>query len=458
MMKFVIINHSNLDISDIEPLIKSLMSFSQDELGFQRPPKLFLKSDIENSKNILGKTAFYDPMSHEITTFVDGRHPKDILRSISHELVHHNQNCRGEFDHEVVGGENYAQEDPHLRNMEKEAYLMGNIIFRDWEDGHKKQLRESNYYDSGYILEEKKQMSTKNWKDSELNTLLMEKWGYKSQVIEEKKGIKNPGKYIDGERAKVGLDDDGDGVPDKADKDPNDGAVQEGEHATGGDSDSVVVKKGDTLSAIAKDREVTVDDIMNHSRNKGKIESPDKIKVGQEIFIPQPGVGRKAATMKEQEMDMPDMPDIEIPEMPDMPDMDIEDLEVKAPAAMAEKQDDPVIAALVADDPDIAALDAIGTSKGWKQMGRQGRKLGKIRDRAAKKIDNIAARDRAKDFKQDRKDARRAGRARVKIARSGGAPPVAEAARNFPHLDELGESQDRLRKVIREAILKKLQK
>ena len=426
-MKFVIINHSNLDISDIEPLIKSLMSFSQDELGFQRPPKLFLKSDIENSKNILGKTAFYDPMSHEITTFVDGRHPKDILRSISHELVHHNQNCRGEFDHEVVGGENYAQEDPHLRNMEKEAYLMGNIIFRDWEDGHKKQLRESNYYDSGYILEEKKQMSTKNWKDSELNTLLMEKWGYKSQVIEEKKGIKNPGKYIDGERAKIGLDDDGDGVPDKADKDPNDGAVQEGEHATGGDSDSVVVKKGDTLSAIAKDREVTVDDIMNHSRNKGKIESPDKIKVGQEIFIPQPGVGRKAATMKEQEMDVPDMPDIEIPEMPDMPDMDIEDLEVKAPAAMAEKQDDP--------------FAGIGTDKAFKQAARQGRKLGKIRDRAAKKIDNIAARDRAKDFKQDRKVARATAARDVDVARAS-----------------VKESQDRLRKVIREAILKKLQK
>ena len=426
-MKFVIINHSNLDISDIEPLIKSLMSFSQDELGFQRPPKLFLKSDIENSKNILGKTAFYDPMSHEITTFVDGRHPKDILRSISHELVHHNQNCRGEFDHEVVGGENYAQEDPHLRNMEKEAYLMGNIIFRDWEDGHKKQLRESNYYDSGYILEEKKQMSTKNWKDSELNTLLMEKWGYKSQVIEEKKGIKNPGKYIDGERAKIGLDDDGDGVPDKADKDPNDGAVQEGEHATGGDSDSVVVKKGDTLSAIAKDREVTVDDIMNHSRNKGKIESPDKIKVGQEIFIPQPGVGRKAATMKEQEMDVPDMPDIEIPEMPDMPDMDIEDLEVKAPAAMAEKQDDP--------------FAGIGTDKAFKQSARQGRKLGKIKDRAAKKIDNIAARDRAKDFKQDRKVARATAARDVDVARAS-----------------VKESQDRLRKVIREAILKKLQK
>ena len=44
-------------------------------------------------------------------------------------------------------------------------------------------------------------------------------------TVEEE--IKNPGKYIDGEKAKAGVDDDGDGVPDGADKDPKDGAVKE---------------------------------------------------------------------------------------------------------------------------------------------------------------------------------------------------------------------------------------
>ena len=43
----------------------------------------------------------------------------------------------------------------------------------------------------------------------------------------EEDEIKNPGKYIDGPRAKAGADDDGDGVPNKADKDPKDGAVKE---------------------------------------------------------------------------------------------------------------------------------------------------------------------------------------------------------------------------------------
>ena len=33
--------------------------------------------------------------------------------------------------------------------MEAEAYLEGNMCFRDWEDTHKKQLQESNYYSRG---------------------------------------------------------------------------------------------------------------------------------------------------------------------------------------------------------------------------------------------------------------------------------------------------------------------
>ena len=45
--------------------------------------------------------------------------------------------------------------------------------------------------------------------------------------LEEKKGIKNPGKYIDGPRTKAGIDDDGDGIPNKPDSHPKDGARNE---------------------------------------------------------------------------------------------------------------------------------------------------------------------------------------------------------------------------------------
>ena len=70
-----------------------------------------------------------------------------------------------------------------------------------------------------------------------------------------------------------------------------------GDHAEGGNTVSHVVKAGDTLSAIAKDHEVTVKDIMNHSPNN--IKSADDIKVGQKIFIPMVAADRPPKTTKE---------------------------------------------------------------------------------------------------------------------------------------------------------------
>jgi len=165
-------NKSNFDISEIEGLIQDLFSFSQQRHNFQEPVVLNLKSD-ENNTSPLGKTAHYDPSSMEIVIYVDGRHPKDIMRSFSHELVHHKQNEAGMFE-ESYGetGDGYAQSNPHLRKMEKEAYLEGSICFRDWEDGYKSS--------NPNILNERRiyKMSTKDWKNKELNGLLNERWGF----------------------------------------------------------------------------------------------------------------------------------------------------------------------------------------------------------------------------------------------------------------------------------------
>ena len=81
------------------------MPFAQERMGFQDPPRLFVRRDEQNAQNPLGKTAYYDPNQMKITLFVDRRHVKDILRSMSHELVHHTQNCRGEFDKSINVGE-----------------------------------------------------------------------------------------------------------------------------------------------------------------------------------------------------------------------------------------------------------------------------------------------------------------------------------------------------------------
>lgn len=171
-MRCNINNNSNFDITEIEDLIQDLFSFSQERHGFRKPVTLNLMSD-ESNTSPLGKTAHYDPSTMEIVVYVDGRHPKDIMRSFSHELVHHHQNENGMFNN--VGGESgdgYAQSNSHLRKMEKEAYLKGNMCFRDWEDGYKSS--------NPNILNERRiyKMSTKDWKNKELNELLNERWGF----------------------------------------------------------------------------------------------------------------------------------------------------------------------------------------------------------------------------------------------------------------------------------------
>jgi len=122
------------------------LPYAHKKLGFNKPVGVNFISDPENAKDPLGKTAYYDPNKMEITIFVDKRHVKDILRSLSHELVHHSQNCRGEFDQGIETGKGYAQKDPHMRKMEAEAYLLGNgFLFRDWEDHLKEKKQMSNF-------------------------------------------------------------------------------------------------------------------------------------------------------------------------------------------------------------------------------------------------------------------------------------------------------------------------
>ena len=138
MNKLVINNQSELELGPLEDSLNKFYPYSKKQLGFDADPSFNFISDAENAKKMLGKTAYYDPSEYSVTIYVDNRHPKDIMRSISHELVHHAQNCRGDLsDLSVAGEEGYAQKDSHLREMEREAYEKGNMIFRDWEDSLK---------------------------------------------------------------------------------------------------------------------------------------------------------------------------------------------------------------------------------------------------------------------------------------------------------------------------------
>jgi hypothetical protein len=175
-------------IDTILPLIKKFLPFAQKRIGFNKPPRLFLKNDSSNANNPLGKTAYYDPNKKSVTLYVTGRHPKDVMRSLSHELVHHQQNCRGDFNDVGEMGEGYAQNDEHLREMEREAYETGNMCFRDWEDS----IKSTIYYE--HLQKGENKMSLKDWKNKEVKSLLSEAWGFKMDLGKLNEGAdKNTG-------------------------------------------------------------------------------------------------------------------------------------------------------------------------------------------------------------------------------------------------------------------------
>tara|TARA_R100000152_G_C6778513_1_gene209276 strand:+ start:952 stop:2211 length:1260 start_codon:yes stop_codon:yes gene_type:complete len=151
-MSCAINNKSPYDIGRLTPFVKDLYPYAQKRLGFNKPPVINFDSNPQNAADVLGKTAWYEPSTYTITVMVDNRHPKDILRSIAHELVHHAQNCRGEFNSMSDTGQGYAQNDEHMREMEREAYEQGNMCFRDWEDSRKNTLNETTYYKNGRLI------------------------------------------------------------------------------------------------------------------------------------------------------------------------------------------------------------------------------------------------------------------------------------------------------------------
>lgn len=121
----------------LRQLIKEYYDYAKQQLGFTTPARCVLRHDADNSRNIFGKTAYYDPDNKTVVLYITDRHPKDLMRSFSHELVHHLQNERGDLSNIDSISQGYAQENEHLRKMEMEAYLKGNMLFRDWEDNKK---------------------------------------------------------------------------------------------------------------------------------------------------------------------------------------------------------------------------------------------------------------------------------------------------------------------------------
>lgn len=113
------------------------------------PQVQYVTDDEANALQILGKTAYYSPSQNLIVLYTLGRHPKDVLRSYSHELIHHAQNLQNRL--QDIGTTD-VNEDDRLFKLEEEAYVLGNMIFRSWENGLTGGLNEEKKPKKYYIF------------------------------------------------------------------------------------------------------------------------------------------------------------------------------------------------------------------------------------------------------------------------------------------------------------------
>ena len=117
---------------DYNPFMASLLEYMIDQgMNITPLPEVKIRKDLAESVDFFGKTAYYDPGKKEVILYVMGRHPKDVMRSFSHEMIHHMQNLENRLQN--ISTQN-VNEDDYLMKIEEEAMLLGNKVFRSWED------------------------------------------------------------------------------------------------------------------------------------------------------------------------------------------------------------------------------------------------------------------------------------------------------------------------------------
>lgn len=119
------------DADSFKDAFKQIADFMKSEgLNVYPFPNIELKWDEQDGLFI--KTGYYLPSEKKIVLFCKDRHPKDILRSYAHEMIHHMQNLNG--DDLNFTSEDDVKDNDKLEKLESEAYLKGNIYFRKWTE------------------------------------------------------------------------------------------------------------------------------------------------------------------------------------------------------------------------------------------------------------------------------------------------------------------------------------
>jgi len=118
---------------DREETVDQFLSFCQDKLGYSTPAEVMLVDD----RNQLKTLASYNLQTNEVKVYSKNRALADILRSIAHELVHHQQLENGRIDlnnlPQDVGGEIEDEANAVAGQLVKEFGYNDRNIYENWD-------------------------------------------------------------------------------------------------------------------------------------------------------------------------------------------------------------------------------------------------------------------------------------------------------------------------------------
>ena len=179
---------------ELKEALGEIFKKAREQFDIQNVPKLHLKQDEENAQGIFGRTAYYDPNTKTIVLYTEGRHPKDIVRSFAHEMVHHTQNLEDRIGN-LQTTDTTADED--LDAIEREAYSEGNMMFRNWTDSIDGDVSSSI---TEAIVDDKIECDKCNWswkiKDGGNDLFICHKCGHDNEFLNENKDHFGINKFI----------------------------------------------------------------------------------------------------------------------------------------------------------------------------------------------------------------------------------------------------------------------
>ena len=118
-----------------EHIIGLVQLFNKEGVDIKPYPKVVFK-ESNDPNDITSPTGHYSSADNTLVLYCNGRAPKDVLNTTSHELWHKHQDVKGKLDKSKLGNTttNYTNGTDYLKEIEEDAYVNGNIMRRKYTE------------------------------------------------------------------------------------------------------------------------------------------------------------------------------------------------------------------------------------------------------------------------------------------------------------------------------------